>query len=222
MTSDDFFEKPRDQSLIKTKIILKYLPAWKNVIKRHVVSREGKLGYIDLFSGPGKYTDGTESTPVLVLKDAIKDPEFQKMLVTIFNDANKDHASALSKAIDGIPMIETLKHKPKVLSFKVGDTAAEYFEQMKLVPSISFIDPWGYKGVSFRLIRSLIKDWACECLFFFNYNRVNQSISKTRVAGLINALFGDSRAEKLRTQVQNRTAAEREKIIIEELFMALR
>ena len=222
MTTDDFFESPREQSLIKTKIILKYLPAWKNVIKKSVISREGKLGYIDLFSGPGKYADGTESTPILVLKDAINDPEFQEMLFTIFNDFNKDHANALRNAIDEIPMIETLKHKPKVLSLEVNETAAEYFEKTPLVPSISFIDPWGYKGVSMRLIRSLIKDWASECLFFFNYNRVNQGISQTSVAGHINALFGDKRAEILRTQVQNRTAADREKIIINQLFEALR
>src|SRR5207248_10024637 len=36
-----------------------------------------------------------------------------------------------------------------------------------------FVDPFGYKGLSLQLVNSVIKDWGCDCVFFFNYNRIS-------------------------------------------------
>ena len=60
-----------------------------------------------------------------------------------------------------------------------------------------FVDPWGYKGLSLRLINSVLKDWACECIFFFNYNRINMGLGNDAVKEHMDALFGEERAAEL-------------------------
>jgi len=36
---------------------------------------DGKLAYIDLFAGPGRYEDGSASTPLMVLEKAVANPK---------------------------------------------------------------------------------------------------------------------------------------------------
>jgi three-Cys-motif partner protein len=63
--TSSFFEESREQSVIKAKIVKDHFWAWAKVIvgslKRY--GRGEKIAYIDLFAGPGRYKDGTKSTP---------------------------------------------------------------------------------------------------------------------------------------------------------------
>jgi three-Cys-motif partner protein len=95
------------------------------------------------------------------------------------------------------------------------------FEDMKFVPTLFFVDPWGYKGLSLRLVNSVLKDWGCDCIFFFNYNRINMGLSNPSVQEHMNALFGEERADSLREQLEEISAIEREFFIIEELTKAI-
>ena len=69
-----------------------------------------------------------------------------------------------------VPDIEKLRHAPVIHNRLVGDDVAAELQKIKLVPTLCFIDPFGYKGLSLRLINAVLKDFGCECLFFFNYN----------------------------------------------------
>src|SRR5262245_34799483 len=99
-----FFSKQTEASRVKAEIIAKYFPGWATVIR----SRAKKMAYVDLYAGSGKYDDGGESTPLLVLRRAIADPIVSQMLVTVFND--KKHADALRANIEALPDIDRLKH----------------------------------------------------------------------------------------------------------------
>ncbi|MGB7291801.1 MAG: three-Cys-motif partner protein TcmP [Thermodesulfobacteriota bacterium] len=217
MTEGSFFEESKEQSQVKTEIVRKYFWAWAKVIKKH----SNKIAYIDLFAGPGRYRDGTKSTPVLILEQAIQDPEMRNMLVTIFNDVDSDNTHSLQIAINSIPNIDALKYKAQVFNEEVGDKIVMMFEQMHLVPTLFFVDPWGYKGLSLRLINSGLKDWGCDCIFFFNYNRINMGLRNPIVEEHINALFGKERAEKLRKELEPLSPIEREFAIVEAIVEAL-
>ena len=116
-----FFDETTEQSAIKAKIVSKYFWAWAHVIIPTVKkSRRNRIAYIDLFAGPGRYKDGTKSTPLLVLEKAIQDPDLSKMLVTIFNDKNEDHSYSLQQAIDALPGIEKLQYRPTVKIMRLG------------------------------------------------------------------------------------------------------
>jgi three-Cys-motif partner protein len=217
-----FFDESSDQSQAKAAIVAKYFRAWAQVIVPSAKKGSRRIAYIDLFAGPGRYKDGTKSTPLMVLEQAIANPDLRSMLVTIFNDSDTQSVSSLQTAIDGLPGIETLKYRPKVENEVVDHTLAEAFQRDKLVPTLLFVDPWGYKGLSLNLIGSVLKDWGCDCIFFFNYLRINMGLTNPAFEDHMNSLFGKARADALRTQVEGLAPDERELVIVEELSQALK
>ena len=69
------------------------------------------------------------------------------------------------------------------------------------MPTFRFIDPFGYRGLSLKIIKGVIKDGGSDCIFFFNYNRINAGISNPVVTSHINALFGQAKADELRARL---------------------
>lgn len=222
MVDARFFDESRDQSRIKSRIVAKYFWAWAKVIIPAAKARENRIAYVDLFSGPGSYADGTPSTPIIVLRTALKDPDLRGMLVTVFNDKTPGFASSLRETINAIPGIENLKYRPRVESEEVGQEIVELFNRTKLVPTLLFVDPWGYKGLSVALITSVLQNWGCDCIFFFNYNRINPGLNNEAVRELMDELFGKERANLIREKLSGLDPDERETLIIEELSNAIR
>lgn len=217
MAKQKFFEERTDQSEVKARIVSKYFFAWARVIMPTAAKRENKIAYIDLYAGPGRYKDGAASTPLLVLQTAISDAGMSKMLVAYFNDSENNNTSTLKDEISKLGGIENLQHAPVVTCGEVDEEAANYFNATRLVPSFSFVDPFGYKGLSLKIIKGVIKDWGCDCVFFFNYNRINAGIGNPAVTEHINALFGQQRAEALRNGLSNLTPELREAAVLEAL-----
>lgn len=219
MVNQAFFDESTEQSRVKAAIVNEYFWAWAKVILS-VMQKQGKTGpiaYIDLFAGPGRYRDGTVSTPLLILQKAITDPELRKRLVTLFNDVEREHVSALKKEIAKLPGVESLKFRPQVEGEEVGTKIVKKFEQRTLVPTLLFVDPWGYKGLSLALINSVLKNWGCDCIFFFNYNRINPGLGNKVVEEHMDVLFGVERARRLRERVAGLPPSEREAAIVEAL-----
>jgi three-Cys-motif partner protein len=220
MTSK-FFEEAKEQSTVKTTIVEKYFDAWSKVIIPWAKKADDKIAYIDLFAGPGRYEDGTKSTPIKVLEKALASPDLRRMLVTLFNDLDSDNTQSLERAIAEIPGIERMKHPPQVENEEVGTQIVGMFQDMRLIPTLFFVDPWGYKGLSLGLIESVLKDWGCDCIFFFNYTRINMGIRNPLVVEHMDGLFGNERAERLRRKLDGLSAPEREASIIEAISSAL-
>lgn len=227
MAASSFFQESRNQSKLKSIIVTKYFAAWARIIigsiKKQSRSRsDRRIAYIDLFCGPGRYSDGTDSTPLQVLKMACQDPDLREHLVTIFNDKSSEHADSLQNAIDAVPDISILRYPPRVVNIEVGDSIASVFEKTRFVPTLFFVDPWGYKGLSLRLVDSIIKDWGSDCIFFFNYNRINMGLTNQAVKDHMDALFGATRATTLGEQLGPLRPDQREVAIVEELCRALK
>jgi hypothetical protein len=140
----------------------------------------------------------------------------------MFNDKDKAFAEALEAEIFALPGIEKLAHRPIVESEAVGEELVEMLRTTNLVPSLFFIDPWGYKGLTLELIGNAIRSWGCDCIFFFNYNRVNMAVPNPSVVEHMNDLFGSQRAEQLRERLHRMCPEERQATIINELILALR
>jgi len=220
--TDNFFAISREQSLIKAEIVSKYFYTWAKVILPTVRNNgDDRIGYVDFFAGPGRYEDGTESTPLAVLKKAIGDPALAKALVATFNDKDSDNSKSLERHLGQLEGIDALKHKPNVLCTTVDDSTAATFEEMQTIPSLFFIDPWGYKGLSLKLVNAVIKDWACECIFFFNYNRINMGMTNDAVRPHMEALFGPEVVALLRRQLEQLSPEDRETAVVEALCQTL-
>ena len=93
MKAGKVFEERSDQSEVKARIVTKYFIAWARVIMSTMGRRGGKIAYIDLYAGPGRYKDGAASTPLLVLQTAINDSKMARMLISYFNDSRNENTS---------------------------------------------------------------------------------------------------------------------------------
>jgi three-Cys-motif partner protein len=225
MVDNTFFEEQKEQSLIKSTIVAKYFNVWANVIistQKRYPRHSQKIAYIDLFAGPGRCKDGSMSTPLKILTNAIEKLELRERFVAIFNDRDENNSTDLQRTIETIPGIETLKFKPAIYNQEVGEEIVKMFEEMNLVPTLFFVDPWGYKGLSLRLVNSVLKDWGCDAIFFFNYNRINMGLNNPFVQEHMQALFGVEKAIELRERLSRKEPYKRELIIVEELCQALK
>jgi three-Cys-motif partner protein len=158
----------------------------------------------------------------MVLEQAIGDPTLRDSLVTMFNDEDPDHTTNLAGEIAKLPKIETLKYQPEVRTGDVGESITTHLQSVRLIPTFSFIDPFGYKGLSLGLVQGAIKEWGSDCVFFFNYNRINAGISNELVDEHMDALFGSARAALLRDSIKGRSPAQREALVLEHLAQALK
>nr|WP_198039499.1 three-Cys-motif partner protein TcmP [Clostridium kluyveri] len=130
-----------EQSKIKSLIVSKYFGAWSKIMSNRVE----KLGYIDLYSGPGYYENGDKSTPIRILEMCIANPELHNKIVTIFNDSNSEIAEKLQNSIDNLLGIEALDNKPEVSNVEIDDETAKQFENMNIIPCFFLLIRLGIK-----------------------------------------------------------------------------
>jgi len=215
---EEFFINQTEASRIKAEIVSKYFYSWSTIIGSTVT----KLGYLDFFCGPGKYKDGSLSTPLLILNKVVGDPKLQGSLVTIFQDSNENYVTELKGHVAAISGIEQLKYPPFIDVSAVDDQLVAQLKKIQLIPSLIFVDPFGYNGLSLDLLGTAIKDWGCDCIFFFNYNRINAALNNPVFTKNVNLIFGEEIANKLRTDIEHLEPDDRQRLILDQLSVALK
>jgi three-Cys-motif partner protein len=203
---------------VKSQIVLGHFDTWSNIVLGEAVRHGQNIAYMDLYSGPGRYDDGSKSTPLLILEKAIqkadKRPELSKHLVTVFNDKDADTIDALEAEVKKLPGIGKLKNEPIFLNEMVSPETEKYFIAKTKMPSFTFIDPFGYEGLTRNLIKAVItKTWGCDCVFFFSYSSINRALSAPGIfTSHMEALFGEERAAELETKMRSIKGVERGKL----------
>jgi three-Cys-motif partner protein len=223
--TNEFFQEQREQSQIKARIVSKYFTSWASVIlgvQKRYSQQDQRMGYVDLFAGPGRYDDQSKSTPILVLETILANPDFTERIITLFNDKDEANITSLKNAINQINGVAQLKHQPVFFNLEIGDEIVEELSHRKKIPSFFFVDPWGYKGLSLKLVSSIIRDWGCDCVLFFNYNRINMGITNDAIKPHMISLFGEEQLEALRKECDNKSTEEREAIVIQTMCDALK
>jgi three-Cys-motif partner protein len=224
--TETFFEESRDQSVVKATIVEKYFDAWAGIItgaqNQYGRTPDKRIGYVDLFAGPGRYKDGAVSTPLRVLQKAIGNPVYAERLMTIFNDGDPGNAQTLEAEIKKLPNVDRLKFTPAIWNAEVGDKIAKAFGEINKIPILAFVDPWGYKGLTLHLVDAFLRDWGCDCIFFFNYARINAGLSNPVVRDHMAALFGAERAASLSLELEPLNPLQREATIVNALAMSLK
>jgi three-Cys-motif partner protein len=218
---ESFFSKQTEASKIKADIVSRYFSGWANVMASQ---GSGKIAYLDLFSGPGRYNDGNFSTPLLIVEKAInnKNKKVCDKIVFMFNDADPRNVAKLKYEIANYPGIDKLKFEPSISNFMINEKIVTDFGSTTKIPTLSFIDPWGYKGLSLLLIQTLVKNWGCDCIFFFNYRRINPGIENPTLQEPISLLLTENVLNELRLAVVEKDPREREAIILGKVRDVLR
>lgn len=223
MNNDEqFFEHQSEQSMIKAQIVSKYFTAWSRIMCKNW-SPSIPVGYVDLFSGPGIYQDGNESVPIKLIRTVLSENEFSNRFWFFFNDQDENNINNLKRTITEIDANGKLKGRIKYSARTIDEDYANEIAINTNGPILSFVDPFGYKGLTVDLVNKLIENNGSDCIFFFNYNRINMALSSNiKFDEYLEGLFGRQRVQKLKNELQGLTSAEREPIVLNALIETLK
>lgn len=209
-----FFDHPLESSRVKQRVVVDYFLSWANVLARDRV-----VGYADLFAGPGKYKNGEKSIPLLITERVIKDDRLRRYVRLWFNEGDADLAEQLKVNIMSLPGIGSLVHSP-VFMKKIVDKSLE--RHRFKIPTLVFADPCGYKGLSLQLISNSLSGFGNDCLFFFNYRRINMKLSYPVMDGSIDEFFEADRARALRQEIALLKPGAREEAVLKAIRVSIR
>lgn len=209
-----FFDHPTESSRIKQRFVVDYFISWANVL-----ARNREVGYADLFAGPGRYKNGEMSIPLLVAERVIQDERLRSWVRLWLNEGDPEYARQLKENILSLPGIDSLRHKPAFTRKIVDKSLATHRFS---IPTLVFADPCGYKGLSLRLIAGALQGFGNDCLFFFNYRRINMKLSYPVMDESINEFFEPDRAKALRHEIETLKPRAREEVVLKGIRTAIR
>ena len=148
-SNEIFFDKKKQWSEIKDDLLRCYLKPYMAKILAH----GGPVRYVDCFAGAGRFSDGSDGSPLIAIKEINGALEFshtfRKDVKMYFIE--KTHADALSQVLGTNPL--------------VGDVIKGSFEN-EIIPLAKrlqrsnifcYIDPFGVKVLDSRLLDEFLK-----------------------------------------------------------------
>jgi three-Cys-motif partner protein len=201
-----FYDEQEEHSRVKADIVASYFAVWATVMS----SIADQIGYLDLYAGRGRYRSGEPSTPLLVLQQALDSSRLRGRLVAAFNDSDTESIKLLKGEVARLDGTDNLRHPPSYRVGRVSDDYIPLITEFQKRPTLTFLDPWGYQGLSRALIRETFQGFGCEVVFFFNYARIRAAIENNVVEPHMQAIFTAQRLDLLRREMVALPTRERE------------
>ena len=193
-------------SRAKHEILKRYLQAWVHILGQ---SSYSELLYIDGFAGPGRYSKGEDGSPIIALRAALEQKDsIRPKMSFLFVERENDRADMLRSVLGEI-------QTPPQFSIRVegGKTfeeiVTEYLDTrtsngQRLPPTFAFIDPFGWNGVPFDLVRRILSYPSCEVLVTFMYEEINRFIGLPDQVSNFNSFFGTDRWQGVTSETDPR------------------
>lgn len=181
----------------KLAILRKYLDAWLPIITKW----SGRVIYIDGFAGPGEYVDGKDGSPIIAINAVLEHKATIKSEIKmLFIEADESRHEFLKQKISALKVPTNLKIE--CVCSKFSETLTEildYLEEQKknLAPAFVFIDPFGFTGIPFNLIKRIMVNQRCEVLITFMYEEINRFIKNKNLWNCLNETFGTDEWKKV-------------------------
>lgn len=190
-TTDKFFNEQSEKSAIKVAIVSTFFSVYLRIILSGISKSKNNLYYIDLFAGPGKYKNGTDSTPMKILDiiESSNQNDLKRKIQCVFNEADDKYYTQLQNNVTSHNVYNRLIHKPIIMNKDAADVDLQPYLNGQS-PVFSFIDPFGYKSTSATQIWSLVKNVGSDCVFFFNANRIILDYNKDGKENDFKKIFG--------------------------------
>lgn len=191
--SKEFFEKLRDQSEIKAEILTEYFKAWASIMLIAIRRKPDQLLYIDLYSGPGYFTETIPSTPIKIIEAISENPVFRSKIKTVFNDVCPKTISNLEEKVNSLPFYKDLRLKPKFFNEEANSGLLQrILQENKNTPTLTFLDPFGYKGISMDICKNALENWGSDLFLMFNFNRIRMGLKNPNVEHLMKKIFEEN------------------------------
>lgn len=188
----------------KHAILRKYLDAWLPIITRW----NGNVLYIDGFAGPGEYIGAKDGSPVIALKAILEHrTKINAEVHMLFIEADQDRCEFLKQKVASLKIPKNVK--PECICNKFDQVMSEiisYLEEQKkqLAPAFIFIDPFGFTGIPFELIKKVMKFPSCEVFITFMYEEINRFISDQKLWDSLSQTFGIDEWKKVLDEKNSR------------------
>jgi three-Cys-motif partner protein len=196
----------------KHEILRRYLQAWMPILAQGGFPN---ILYIDGFAGPGRYAGGEAGSPIIAVKSALEHAaRIKGNILFLFVEEKPDRAAVLRECLDELVI-------PSNFHIKVaaGERFAEAFDELKqfytqrsrhLPPTFAFIDPFGWTGTPFEVVRFILGQPRCEIFVTFMYEEINRFLAHRDQPANFDQFFGDQR---WRQGVQLRLASDRNRFL---------
>ena len=183
-------------SLAKHEILRRYMQAWMPILGQN---RFEELVYIDGFAGPGRYSKGEDGSPIIALKAALEQQNrIQSKITFLFVESREDRAEVLRSIVNEMdipPKFTVVVEGDQTRNVEFEEVVANFVNSRidrgrNLPPTFAFIDPFGWKGVPFELVRRILCYPSCEVLVTFMYEEINRFIGHPDQEKNFDSFFG--------------------------------
>lgn len=175
-------------TIAKHAILRAYLEAWFPILSRW----NTRVVYYDGFAGPGRYVGGEVGSPLIALDVAINHKvAFKSDLVFVFVEEDLERKEFLEAEIKRLTLPSNFKCQV------INDTFDSALRRtldgldkrgLKKEPTFAFVDPFGFEGIPFELVRRLLNRKSCEVFITFVTSAIERFVSLH--PNHINALIG--------------------------------
>lgn len=191
----------------KHEILERYLDAWFPILATY----NQRIVYLDGFCGPGRYKGGEDGSPIIAIKKALNHfGRLQNREITfIFIDEREDRIEHLKSEITSMTIPSNFSIYTEVSKFEktvsriLGDLKSNNFS---LAPTFAFIDPFGFKGISFHLVKELLSNPKTEVFINIMADFINRFVEHPDINTRqhIVELFGSDQALEIIANGGNR------------------
>ncbi|MCH7686542.1 MAG: three-Cys-motif partner protein TcmP [Planctomycetes bacterium] len=199
----------KQHTLAKHAILRGYLEAWFPILSRQSaklqrqfnISSHREILFVDAFAGPGEYEHGEPGSPIIALRTASQhEVQFPFPIRLFFIENKRERFANLQKVIVK-EKINCEKYQNIILDDpQCGDCDDILNEMlnpyeksvMKFGPCLTFMDQFGFSGVSMKLISRIMQNSQCEIFTLLEYQGMNRFIQdESKAAALTRAFGGD-------------------------------
>ena len=193
MSGKKLFQNPPPHTRAKHEILRRYLEAWLPIQSRY----NQRIVYIDGFAGPGRYANGDRGSPLIAL-DAVKDHtgRLAEEIVFLFVEANAGAHRTLQDTLAEYECPRNVSVRPPILG-QFDQEMTSVLDELdhqgsRLAPTFAFIDPFGFSGTPFSVVRRIMSHDRCETLITFMYEEINRFVAHPdrRIQAHFDDLFG--------------------------------
>ena len=168
----------------KLEILGAYLRAWFPIVSRG--QNFDRIIYIDGFSGPGRYNEGEDGSPIIALKAALGalNGLTQKVFEFHFVERKRRVATALNANIEHLKQhriipsnFEIYVHEEQTFAQAYEQHIRTYLQAYTRAPAFVLVDPFGWTGIPMAILSELTKRPSTEILVNFMFEEINRFIN---------------------------------------------
>ena len=149
--------------------------------------------YVDGFAGPGLYSEGEDGSPVIALRVALEQEDhIEGTIRFVFVERDDERAGILQEIADSFDVPKNFQIEiSRGESFETAfERILESYRGRQLPPTFAFIDPFGWSGVPFSVIREIMRNPSCEVLVNFMYEEINRFLGHPDQEPNFDSFFG--------------------------------